>query len=140
MTEFEGRTPILPVRNLAASIDHYVKVLGFKVDWQGPYFASVTRGKCGLFLAEGDQGTPGTWVWVGVSDADELLKEYRGTGAKIRHAPTNYQWAYEMQVEDLDGNVLRMGSEPKEGQARGDWLDMRGQVWKAAGESGWEKG
>jgi hypothetical protein len=29
-----------------------------------------------------------------------------------------------MQVEDLDGNVLRLGSEPKSDQAVGEWLDM----------------
>ncbi len=32
-TEFEGVTPILRVGNLAASIEYYVRVLGFKVDW-----------------------------------------------------------------------------------------------------------
>jgi hypothetical protein len=63
---------------------------------------------------------------VGVDDADALLHEYRATGAKIRHAPTNYPWAYEMQVEDLDGNVLRLGSEPKTSEPAGEWLDMRG--------------
>ncbi len=35
----------------------------------------------------------------------------RGVG--IRLPPTNYSWALEMQVEDPDGNVLRLGSEPK---------------------------
>lgn len=32
-----------------------------------------------------------------------------------------------MQVEDLDGNVLRLGSEPKENQPTGEWLDMDGR-------------
>jgi hypothetical protein len=27
--------------------------------------------------------------------------------------PTNFPWALEMHVEDPDGNVLRLGSEPK---------------------------
>jgi hypothetical protein len=27
--------------------------------------------------------------------------------------PRNFEWAYEMRVEDLDGNVLRIGSEPR---------------------------
>jgi hypothetical protein len=89
----------------------------------------VTRGRCHLFLAEGDQGHAGTWVWIGVGDADALLVEYHAKGAKVRHQPTNYDWAYEMQIEDLDGNVLRMGSEPKDGQPTGEWLDMRGQRW-----------
>ena len=50
--------------------------------------------------------------------------------------PTNYHWAYEMQVEDLDGNVLRFGSDPKPDQPVGEWLDMRGERWvrSTAGE------
>jgi len=62
-------------------------------------------------------------VWIGVADAGALCAELRANGAKIRHPPTNYPWAYEMQIEDLDGNVLRVGSEPKEGQPNGEWLD-----------------
>jgi hypothetical protein len=74
----EGVTPILRVADTAASIHYYVTALGFNLDWQDPRvgFASVR-------------------------DADALLQEYRGSGAKIRHLPTNYPWAYEMQVEDL---------------------------------------
>ncbi len=128
-TVFEGTTPILRVQNVEASVHYYVDQLGFKLNWQSPYFASVSRGRCTIFLSQGDQGHPGSWVWVGVGDADALLEEYRRTGAKIRHIPTNYSWAYEMQVEDLDGNILRCGSEPKENTPIGEWLDMNGARW-----------
>jgi len=89
----------------------------------------VSRDKCHLFLSQGDQGHVGSWVWIGVEDATALFEEYQRTGAKIRHPPTNYQWAYEMQVEDIDGNVLRLGSEPKENESFGEWLDMNGKNW-----------
>jgi catechol 2,3-dioxygenase-like lactoylglutathione lyase family enzyme len=126
---FEGVNPILRVQNVAASIDYYVQKLGFKVDWQTPIFASVSRGRCGIFLSQGDQGHFGSWVWIGVEDAEALLSEYQAKGAKIRHPPTNYDWAYEMQVEDLDGNILRMGSDQKTDQPIGEWLDMDGGRW-----------
>lgn len=126
---FEGVTPILPVANLEASLDYYVHVLGFEKKWQERWFACVQRGRCGLFLSEGDQGHPGTWVWIGVGDAEALCEDLRAKGAKIRHEPTNYNWALEMQIEDLDGNVLRMGSEPREGEPEGEWLDMNGGRW-----------
>ena len=129
--KFEGVTPILRVSNVSASVDHYVEVLGFREDWrdENAGFASVSRGRSHLFLAEGDQGHPGSWTYVGVSDAGALHEEYRRRGARIRHAPTNYSWAYEMQVEDPDGNVLRMGSEPVRGRPAGEWLDMEGRRW-----------
>ena len=138
-TVFEGNTPILRVQNVAASISYYVHQLGFKLNWQTPIFASVSRGRCTIFLSEGDQGHPGNWVWIGVSDADALLEEYRRTGAKIRHLPTNYSWAYEMQVEDPDGNVLRFGSEPKENTPIGEWLDMNGTRWIKVSDQEWKR-
>ncbi len=134
---FEGVTPILRVQNLSASIEYYVQTLGFKLDWQAPSFGSVSRGCCHIFLSEGDQGNPGSWVWIGVEDADTLFSEYRTKDAKVRHPPTNYSWAYEIQVEDLDGNVLRLGSEPKSDQAVGEWLDMRGNRWAMAASGEW---
>ncbi len=46
----EGITPIFRVRNLEASIDYYVNVLGFKIDWNYPgIIASVSRDHCGIF-------------------------------------------------------------------------------------------
>ena len=127
---FEGVNPVLRVRDVRASRDYYVQALGFKVDWEYENsLVSVSRGRCGLFLCEGDQGNPGSWVWIGATDVDALYEEYKESGAKIRHPPTNYAWALEMQVEDLDGNVLRLGSEPRNGEPDGEWLDMYGRRW-----------
>jgi len=140
VVRFEGGNPIVRVRSLSASVDYYIRVLGFKLDWENPgLMASVSRGRFGLFLCEGDQGNPGSWVWIGVSDAEALFEEYRAKGAKIRHPPTNYAWTYEMQVEDPDGNVLRLGSEPKTGQPIGEWLDMRGDTWAPSPDGGWTR-
>jgi catechol 2,3-dioxygenase-like lactoylglutathione lyase family enzyme len=134
---FEGVNPILRVQNLQTSIDYYTKVLGFKVDWQSPgILACVSRDRCGVFLCEGDQGNPGTWLWIGVTDVASLFSDYTKKGATIRHPPTNYPWAREMQVEDPDGNVLRFGSESTD-QPFGEWLDMRGEKWKLAAEGRW---
>ena len=120
---FECVVPILRVRSLAASIDHYVSVLGFRVDWQHEQvMASVSRERCSLMLCEGDQGHAGTWVWMGVSDAEALFREYAAKGARIPLPPTNYPWAYEIHVQDPDGHVLRFGSEPKTDRPFSDWV------------------
>ena len=125
-----GAIPVFRVKSVRDAVDHYLSVLGFQLDWDyDGVFASVSRNKCNIFLCEGDQGHPGAWVWIGVNDAGALDAEYRAKGAKIRHPPTNYPWAYELQVEDLDGNVLRLGSDPLAGQPFGEWLDMHGHLW-----------
>lgn len=139
-TVLECVVPILRVSSLPASIDYYVEVLGFKVDWHEPgIMASVSRNRCGMMLCEGDQGNPGTWVWIGAEDVEILFEEYKLKGAKVRHPPTNYVWAYEMQIEDPDGHVLRFGSEPKADQPLGEWLDARGDRWLKSDVGGWRK-
>jgi catechol 2,3-dioxygenase-like lactoylglutathione lyase family enzyme len=111
--------PILRVNSVAASIRYYVDVLGFKVDWGGgdeSGFASVSRDGRAIMLCQGEQGQPGTWIWVGVEDIEPLFAEYSAKGAKFREQPTNYAWAYEMRIEDPDGHVLRFGSDAKTDQ------------------------
>lgn len=141
MSEGFGKAiPVFRVVNLQASIDYYVNVLGFKLEWSaGPDFASVSRDRCNVFLCVGDQGNPGVWVWIGVGDAEAVFNEFRGKGARIRNPPANFEWAYELQVEDLDGNVLRLGSEPKPGVPFGPWRDMHGLLWVSKPEGGWTR-
>ncbi len=132
---FGGVTPVLRVNDVVASVDYYTRALGFQVDFKfpdenAPFFASLSRGRCGLFLSEGDQGNPGTWVWIDGVDVEKVFDEFRASGAKIRNPPTNCEWALEMQVEDLDGNILRIGSNPRRNEPIGDWLDMHGVRWR----------
>jgi catechol 2,3-dioxygenase-like lactoylglutathione lyase family enzyme len=120
---FECVTPILRVRSLAASLAYYTGKLGFKIDWQSQTtMASVSRGRAPIMLCEGDQGNPGTWVWIGVGDAEALFRELSEKGAKIVLPPTNYPWALEIHVEDPDGHVLRFGSEPLSDRPFVNWV------------------
>ena len=72
-----------------------------------------------------------------VNDVDQLHAEYRRSGAIVRQPPTNFSWACEMQVADPDGNVLRIGSDPKSNQPFGPWLDMEGRLWEMNAEGNW---
>ena len=77
---FGGVNPVLRVRDVAASRDYYVRALGFRVDFETPNFISVSRGRCGLFLSEGDQGHPGSWVWIDGKDvADRRWRSTHGS-------------------------------------------------------------
>ncbi|MFN7984079.1 MAG: hypothetical protein U0Q11_19705 [Vicinamibacterales bacterium] len=92
----------------------YVEVLGFtNAGWGDDEFTLVTRDAAGLYLCKGGQGHAGTWVWIGVEDVEALHAEYLRSGARILHPPEHHPWAHEMKVTDLDGHVLRCGSEPK---------------------------
>lgn len=118
MPTFNCLTPVLSVRSVAASIDYYVNKLGFEKKWDWPCesehktFACVARDKIEIFFCEGAQGQPGTWLCVFVDDVDALYEQYRHSGAIIRQKPANFPWGLrEMNVEDLDGHRLRLGSE-----------------------------
>jgi len=50
-------------------------------------------------------------MWMSIF-MDALHEEYRKSGAIIRQPPTNMPWSVrKMNVEDLDGHRLRMGSD-----------------------------
>ena len=137
---FAAAAPILPVADLAASLDYYVRVLGFTVEWRDDMgIASVSRDRCALMLCQGDQGTAGAWVWIGVPDADAAHEHLKARGAIVRHAPTDYPWARELQIADPDGNVLRLGSDPRVGASTGEWLDMHGVRWAQDSFGSWQR-
>ena len=109
----ERMIPILNVRSVPDSVRYYVDVLGFKVDWDASDYASVSLDRHAIMLCQGGQGQSGTWIWIGVEDVEELFHKYTASGAKFRQELTNYTWAYEMRIEDLDGHVLRFGSDSR---------------------------
>ena len=138
--QFGPATPILRVSDFDASLAYYVDALGFSLEWRDGRFGSVRRGDATLMLSEGAQGCAGTWVYLGVSDADALHEELRGRGANIRHPPTNYPWgSRELHVFDLDGHVIRLGSDAKAGEPLGEWLAEEGTRWAPNPEGGWTK-
>jgi uncharacterized glyoxalase superfamily protein PhnB len=133
-----GVTPLLRVDNLDASIVYYVERLGFHLEWRAGSVASVARDRTALMLSQGDQGKPGTWLWISTSDVDMLYAELERRGAKLRFPPTNYPWgSRECQVSDLDGHVLRFGADLKAGEPLGPWLDGEGRRWTPTKDGGW---
>jgi len=94
------------------ALDFYVGILGFTpTEWSTNDFTSIGSGKAHIFLARGEQGRGGAWVWVGCDNARELHEKLQAHGVKILLPPTNFPWALEIHVEDPDGNVIRFGSD-----------------------------
>jgi len=112
----ENIAPILYVKNMSESLAFYVDILGFKnAEWGDDNFTSINRDNTGLYLCKGNQGSPGTWVWIGFDGDIFLLHQMlKSNGVKIKLPPTNFSWAYEMQIEDPDGHILRFGTDPSD--------------------------
>ena len=110
--DFGCPVPILYVHDLATSQRYFRDQLGFKLDWtDSDDFASVSRGDTHVFLCQQCQGHAGSWLWVATPDVDKLYADLRERGATIKAEPKNQPWGLrEMQVADVDGNVLRIGS------------------------------
>ncbi len=128
---FGAGHPIFRVADWRASRDYYVNVLGFALEFAYSDMCCLCANQFTVFLIEGDQGFGNSWAWMGVSDVEKLHAHYVTTGARIHQPPTNYPWALEMKIADLDGNIIRMGSEPRDGEPTGPWRDMYGRLWRS---------
>jgi hypothetical protein len=117
-----GLTPVLYASDFGRLMDHFVDKLGFRKLWDWgspPTFGAVARDHAEIFLCQGGQGQPGTWLSVFVDDVDELHEELLKRGATIRSGPTNEPWGMrEMQVECPDGHILRLGHEVPQAEER----------------------
>lgn len=112
----ENIAPILYVSDMSKSLAFYVDTLGFKkADWGDDNFTSINQDNSGIYLCKGGQGLPGTWVWIGFNgDIFALYRKLKSKGVPIKLPPTNFSWAYEMQVQDPDGHILRFGTDPND--------------------------
>jgi predicted enzyme related to lactoylglutathione lyase len=114
----ENVSVILYVKDMKESLAFYKGILGFKnADWGDENFTSINRDKTGLYLCKSGQGQLGTWIWIGFDgDIFELYESLKSKGVKIKMPPTNFSWAYELQIEDPNGHVLRLGTDPDSNQ------------------------
>jgi len=137
---FGSPMPVFRVKDVDASIAYYLDALGFKLRWRaGEGFACVARDHCAIFLTNDNQSQPRMWVWIGVEDVRALHNSFVTASAKIRNPPENFEWALEMQIEDLDGNVLRLGSDPEKDKPLGVFRDADGVRWRHLGNQTYER-
>ena len=137
---FGSPAPVFRVKDVDASIAYYLNALGFELRWRASdSFACVARDQCSIFLTNDNQSQARMWVWIGVQDVRALHGQYRASGANIRNPPENFEWALEMQIEDLDGNVLRIGSDPEEDKPLGVFRDADGIGWRHLGNQRYER-
>src|SRR4030095_8524769 len=88
----ENIQPILSVKDIAVSREFYVEKLGFKeAAWGDNNFTSISRDNCGIYLCRGEQGNPGTWIWIGFDgDIFSLHEKLKEKGVTILQSPVNH--------------------------------------------------
>jgi catechol 2,3-dioxygenase-like lactoylglutathione lyase family enzyme len=106
--------PVLAVRSIKRSLEFYRKILGFELEWgggEGETVGSIARDGQSIMLSE-EANTGPSLVWIGLKD-DSLFEFCKREKVKVVLEPRNMPWAYEMKIEDPDGNVLWLGTEPR---------------------------
>jgi catechol 2,3-dioxygenase-like lactoylglutathione lyase family enzyme len=119
MTEDFRTRPILRVRDVAASIAYYCDKLGFEKHWEHgtDHLIVAEVGRNGLDVILDSQSVlpkpTGPSVLSIVFDRPEtfgkMYQELKDRGARIVTHPFPVVWqedTYELDVEDLDGNIL----------------------------------
>jgi catechol 2,3-dioxygenase-like lactoylglutathione lyase family enzyme len=113
MAAMKRAAPILPVRDLNASLSYYER-LGFKVRaYEGGGYGFAKRDRVEIHLGRVPDIAPtdskhSAYLWV--DDADHLAQGWLTAGIDVQ-MPEDTDWGqHEGAVVDPDGNVLRFGS------------------------------
>lgn len=113
---FAAPIPVLRMFDVVRAYEFYCDYLGFTVDWEHrfgddfPLYAQVSRGTAKFHLSEhhGD-GTPGTVVWIAVTDVKAWQAEL--AGKEYRYAkpgpPEDGPGGPGFELIDPSGNTLR---------------------------------
>lgn len=115
MHEVENIIPVFPVKDIEAAKAFYRDRLGFTLDWDACTICSVSRdGHC-LMLAQNCEAASPALAWMGL-ETDALMTLAIKEGLEIEQLPKNESFAYHMKIKDIDGNILWLGTERREGE------------------------
>jgi catechol 2,3-dioxygenase-like lactoylglutathione lyase family enzyme len=120
MVSCERYHAVLPVADIASSVEFYTAKLGFSLDFtQGDpiNFAALSFGdNSQLFLITATQGAGACGLYFVVSDADAMLDVCRAAGATIVEPLADRQYGLrDFSAKDLDGYILTFGHRLKYG-------------------------
>jgi lactoylglutathione lyase len=116
--EWTRSNPVYPVRDVAAAIEWYGRVLGFEarlVNPSGdpvPVYAVLYRDTLSIHLMRRDEAPHGltspvqTQFWID-GDVDRAFQHVEAQGARILQRPCDQPWGHrDFMVADPDGNVV----------------------------------
>jgi uncharacterized glyoxalase superfamily protein PhnB len=123
MAKFISSAPVLFVRNVRASAEHYRDTMGFRFDrFYGDPPSFVILGRDGLHImlkSAPDHSaivprwniSPNLWdMYFWVDDVEELYREFQGRGAKIDYELCDQPYGCrEFGTQDIDGHDIGFG-------------------------------
>ncbi len=129
IAKFTGHAPVLLVRDVVASANHYRDVLGFEcLEFYGEpsTFCILQRDKLHLMLGQvsRDHDVVPHWrvvekmcsVYFWVDNVDALFNEFVSSGATIDYELCNQPYGCrEFGIQDLDGHDIAFGQLLAEG-------------------------
>jgi hypothetical protein len=115
--------PVLFVRDVHASADHYRDAMGFtagKIWGEPPTFVILARDSMHVMLKQVDDHryivprwtvSPGLWdMYFWVDDVEALYRESLGRSAKIDYGPCDQPYGCrEFGTQDIDGHDIGFG-------------------------------
>lgn len=101
--------PELPVGSVAAAVEYYRDVLGFKINYQQDDLGVMDRDAITILLTKRTEDTGIGSFAVYVEDADALYSELLAKGAQIDGPPMSHPWGLrDFRIIDLDGNRITL--------------------------------
>ena len=107
--------PMLPVRNMPASVDFYCKMLGFEVETRNDNWgwAMLRFDDCRLMVDQSINAHPGQFrdaiLYLYPDDIEEYHHSIRRNGLAIPDLTVTFYGLTEFRVDDPDGNRLWIG-------------------------------
>jgi catechol 2,3-dioxygenase-like lactoylglutathione lyase family enzyme len=123
MAKLTSSAPVLFVRDVRASAEHYRDMMGFRFDrlyGEPPSFVILGRDGLHVMLKTASDHSaiiprrnisPNLWdIYFWVDDVEELYREFRGRGAKIDYELCDQPYGCrEFGTQDIDGHDIGFG-------------------------------
>jgi GNAT superfamily N-acetyltransferase/uncharacterized glyoxalase superfamily protein PhnB len=126
---FSHVEPVLPVKDIAKTIQYWQKVLGFQTEWtwgEPPNIGAVSWQKVHVqFILNPElaESSIGNSLWIRVRHIDALYEIHQRNGAEIVDPPSNKPWGMtQYAVRDNNGYYLVFADIIREHQIRSSHL------------------
>lgn len=104
--------PIIQVQDPQETARYYRDVLGFEFDYGSDAYCVVWRDNAALHFVRSDESAPGVRHFLWVKDADEILAQFKASGADIKVDIADQDYGIrDFMVVDCNGLEIVVGQD-----------------------------